>query len=123
MNKEHAIQLTFFIKRFQEEKPLYSFQTQPLTMMPYYYGKAMDDFLHYFLDNHLVLTDCWDIEDEFLKNYKDSNWQNDLNEKQVMQSISYIIRKDRFVDGFISSNIDNGVILSLLNRLKTLYNL
>ncbi len=60
MNKEHAVQLTFFIKRFQEEKLLYSFQTQPPTMMPYYYGKAMDDFLQYFLDNYLVFTDCWD---------------------------------------------------------------
>jgi hypothetical protein len=123
MNKEHAIQLTSFIERFQEEKPLYTIQTEPLTMMPYNYGEAIDDFQSYFLKNHLTRLDCYVIENEFIKNYEYPIWFNQLTETQVMQCISYIIRKDRFVDGFIAMNIRNSIIPTLLNRLKVLYNL
>jgi hypothetical protein len=121
MNKEHAIQLTSFIKRFEEEKPLYTIQTQPLTMMPHNYGAAITDFLDYFFANKLTHPDYYDIEEQFQKKYKTANWLHNLNEQQVMQCISLIIRREKFVDGFVASMIENGSLLVLLNRLKELY--
>lgn len=123
MNKKHAIYLTTFIEKFQEEKPLYTIQEEPFTMIPYHYGKAIDDFQSYFLRNHLTRLDCYDIEEEFIKNYENTIWFHKLSETQVMQVISYIIRRDRFIDGFIAHNISNGIIPASLNRLKELYNL
>ncbi len=121
MNKEHALQLTSFIKRFEEEKPLYTIQTQPLTMVPHNYGEAITGFLNYFFKNKLTHPDCYDIEEQFQENYKTADWLNNLNEQQVMQCISLIIRREKFVDGSVASMIENGTLLVLLNRLKELY--
>jgi hypothetical protein len=123
MNKEQAIQFTSFIKRFEEEKPLYTIQTQPFTIMPYVYGEAIDDFLAYIRNNTLISPDCYDIEKQFAKNYKKAKWLNNLNEQQVMQCISLIIRREKFVDGFIAFMIHDGTLLILLDRLKELYGL
>jgi hypothetical protein len=123
MNKEHAIHLTSFIKRFEEEKPLYTIQTEPLTMTPHNYGNAIDDFLHYFLKNNLTRTDYFDIEEQFRNNYENATWLNGLDEQKVMQCISLIIRRERFVDGVIASMIENKTLPFLLNRLKQVYEL
>ncbi len=48
MNTNKVAELTGFIERFENEKPLYTLQKKPFTIMPYEYGKAIDDFISYF---------------------------------------------------------------------------
>ncbi len=123
MNKQHAIQLYAFIERFNQENHLYTIQTKPLTITPYLYGKAINDFQDYFLNNHLMRLDCYDIEKEFKKNYSDVTWLNNLNQEKVLQCISFIIRRDRFVDGFIALMIKNKTLPVLLDKLRIFYDL
>ncbi|MCW5904867.1 MAG: hypothetical protein KIT64_04685 [Chitinophagaceae bacterium] len=47
MDKQTATQLIGFIQRFENEKPLYELQTEPLTMMPYCYNSAINDFYNF----------------------------------------------------------------------------
>lgn len=123
MHRQTALQLIGFIQRFENEKPLYVLQDEPLTMMPYQYNAAVSDFIQFCYDRELIKTDYHDILDDFQKKLKQpENWFDTLTEKQVVQCIAAIIRQDRFVDGLINNMIENGTIIKLLNRLKILYN-
>jgi hypothetical protein len=124
MEKQTAIQLTEFIQRFAKEKPLYELQSESLTMMPYRYNAAISDFMQFCHDHHLVNPDCYDIKDDLENNYaKNNHWLETLTEKKVVQSIAVLIRQGRFTDGLVSSMIENGTIIKLLNRLKVLHGL
>jgi len=124
MDKQTAIQLIGFIERFDKERPLYELQIEPLTMTPYRYNEAISDFIGFYYSNNLVLADCYDIKDDLEKNYeKKSDWFDTLTEKQVVQSIAFLIRQDRFINGLVNSMIENGTIIKLLNRLKVLHDL
>ncbi|MBX2930983.1 MAG: hypothetical protein KF781_03425 [Chitinophagaceae bacterium] len=74
MDKQTATQLIGFIQRFENEKPLYELQTEPLTMMPYCYNSAINDFME---------SDFYNIMDDLKKNYEKNNeWFNSLSEEQ-----------------------------------------
>lgn len=124
MDRQTALQLVVFMQRFENEKPLYVLQQEPLTMMPYQYNAAINDFIQFCYDSELIKTDYHDKLGDFENNLKQpENWFDTLTERQVVQCIASIVRRDRLVDGLINNMIENGTIIELLNRLKVLHNL
>jgi hypothetical protein len=122
MTKEQVIQLTAFIERFEKEKPLFSLYEE-MTMAPYRYGKAISDFQDVWILNGFMEINYESIRKPFSENYKQEEWYTHLSEQETMQAIQFIIRNDRFVDGFIATMIEEKVLPRLLEQLKNIHNL
>lgn len=119
MKKEDAITLISFIERFDKEKPLYILDfTYP--MMPYRYGPAINDFMDTWLKTEWGQQQYDKIIEAFNSNFGDKTWIAGLLEDDVLLSIQYIFRTDRFVDGHINFMIENGTLPALLERLRIL---
>lgn len=120
MTKDQAAALFAFVERFKNEKPLYNLHQQAL-MMPYEYGKAINDFLDYWFSCEESFLPYEDIISIFGENYKNQQWLSCLSEKEIFMAIQYIIRTDRFVDGYINSMIENETVPVLLIRINQIY--
>jgi hypothetical protein len=118
MTLEQANELTNFIERFSTSKELYTIQTEPLTMMPYAYGEEIDDFVAFCYKNQLVLPDYNEITAELTKYNTNKGWLKTLSLHQLLQCLSFFIRQDRFVDGFLGSKIKDGTITNILLQIK-----
>lgn len=123
MNQQQAAYLVAFIERFEKEKPLYKFDPSASLFSPHFYGDTIEEFLNYFFSHQLINPDCYEIESEFVANRNNTDWYTNLTEKQILQCIGLLIRKDRFVDGTLATYIENGVIPNLLKRLKVIHDL
>ena len=106
-----------FAELFNRAKQLYSLQSEPLTIMPYKYGKEIGSFIEFCSHNNLVLVNYHEIESEFTKNYQDPSWYTQLTENQLLQCLSYCIRRDRFVDGFLAARIEDESVNKVINAL------
>ncbi|MBO9684154.1 MAG: hypothetical protein J7502_16055 [Flavisolibacter sp.] len=64
MNQQQLNKLRQFIHRFETKKPIYTFDTE-LTLTPYIYGSAINDFVRYMYDEKLVQANYMDIADRW----------------------------------------------------------
>ena len=122
MTKEQAEQFVAFETKFKEANPLFRI-SETLSMTPYLYGDEISDFIQFCYDNNLVKQDYYLIEKEWRKNKTKAAWFAGLTEEKLVQCIGYIIRGDRFSDGFIASLITSGVMFQIFERVKTIHNL
>jgi hypothetical protein len=106
-----------FAALFNKTKQLYNVQLEPLTMMLYRYEKEITSFVEFCYENHLVRNDYKEISAEFEKNYQDAQWYAQLTEKQLLQCLSFCIRRDRFVDGFLGARIEDGSVNKVIETM------
>lgn len=118
MTVEQAKELTTFIKHFSHAKELYTIQTEPLTLMPYTYGKVINAFIKFCYTNQLIVPDYREIAEEIKIQNANKEWLETLSLHQLLQSLSFFVRRDRFVDGLLASAIEDGTMINILTQIK-----
>lgn len=78
-------------------------------------SKQLSEFMKYMYDNDL-------IDKNYLENHKkiENKDIKDMDYNEIMTSITYFLRGERFCSGFWYSNFKDGTILKLLERLEEL---
>ncbi|MEP6512629.1 MAG: DUF6508 domain-containing protein [Parafilimonas sp.] len=122
LTKEQINYLLQTAKIFADASQLYTIQTESLTMMPYIYGKEINDYIKWMYENELVVQGYSTIEKNYLDNYTNDTWYANLTEKEVIKCLAFAIRRDRFVDGFLIHTITNKSFEKLVNHLKQIHN-
>ena len=118
MTVEQAKELTTFIEHFSHTKELYTIQTDLLTLMPYRYGEVISAFIKFCYTNQLIVPDYGEIAEEIRIQNANKEWLETLSLLQLLQSLSFFVRRDRFVDGLLASAIEDGTMINILTQLK-----
>src|SRR5215212_10173731 len=106
MTVEQDKELTTFIQRFSDTKELYTIQTEPPTLMPYTYGNVISAFIKFCYTNQLIVPDYGEIAEEIRIQKANKEWLETLSLHQLLQSLSFFVRRDWFVDGLLASAIE-----------------
>lgn len=81
------------------------------------YSEQIHDFIKKFYE--------YELDDKnYLENKKKiySKKIEDLDKYQILTELTYIIRGERFCDGLIATNLENGRLENLLRHLKKITN-
>ncbi len=117
MKTKQLTQLQNFVQRFKDEKPLYTLHFEPLTMQPYTYGKALTDFIKFMYQEKLIVSDYTQIQDAYFKTKNESKFISKLNEEDCLSLLTAFIRQDRFIDGLLAGNVEDGTVQLIIHRV------
>jgi hypothetical protein len=104
---------------FGEEKGWNKLENGNLEMPFWNCSKIVDEFIHIFYDLKLCVVFDWTswIEGRDILNQKDFDFSK-LDTITLCKILTIIIRADRFNDGYLDLNFENGVIPKIIKALK-----
>ncbi|MBD2253389.1 hypothetical protein H6G14_19105 [Nostoc parmelioides FACHB-3921] len=113
--------LTFLTLFSSQNCQLYDIQTEPLTLDPYCYSKEFNRFITALYAGNFVISFDW------------TNWQDEANRfvtnpellnladiSTIQKLLTSHVRKERFCSGHLAQMIDNGHLLTILQRLQAI---
>ncbi len=120
MTKKQCKELRKFVQRFKVEKPLYTLQFEPLTFEPYTYGKALTDFIKSMYEEKLIISDYSKVQNLYFKSKNTKKFITKLNEEDCLSLLTAFIRQNRFIDGLLAGEVEDGTVELIVDRLENL---
>ncbi len=119
---ESVNNITAYIEYFSNDSELFGEWVESTSSFPHIdYSQQVRDFLKALDDNGLITVFDWTTWEHGERIFNDHTLISSLEFMEIQFLLTTIVRKERFCEGFLLNAIKDGIILSALIQLETLY--